>query len=223
MPKGNSSKKINMQTYYDIDSALNYIYNMPDYFNNPKMTESQIRKEVVNHLYGIKKTDIDGRFEIPPNSKYADIIKKINELDASKSGNVKKYVEDKVHSLIEGLNGKQLRELGQELGYENITHWKSKEQRKSMVTWQVVSRFDEGYGNPILRTSLAEPTWKVERIVRDVKTRFTHIEIGRERLAKAISGLSSKEIKAYGKQLTWNKEQYEKYIREIKRLKVDGT
>ena len=70
---------------------------------------------------------------------------------------------------------------------------------------------------------MAEPTWKVERVVQNIKTNFTHIEIGRERLAKAISGLSSKEIKAYGKQLAWNKEQHEKYIREIKRLKADDT
>ena len=227
MPKGNSGKKVqtNSQTYYNITDALDRIsiYNMPDFLQDTKMSEEEIRKAIIEHKFGIYETDIDGRFDVTANSKYADIINKINKIDASSSERggrlTQNYVSDKVHSFIDGMDGRQLRELGQELGFSRITSWKTKEQRKNMIAWYVSDRFVTNYGNSEIRDkTLAQPSFRIDNVVHDVKNRFSHTELGRERLAKVISGLSQKEIKAYGKELSWNKENHEKYLREIKRL-----
>ena len=88
-----------------------------------------------------------------------------------------------------------------------------------MIAWYVSDRFVTNYGNSAIRDkTLAQPSFRIDNVVHDVKNRFSHTELGRERLAKVISGLSQKEIKAYGKELSWNKENHEKYLREIKRL-----
>ena len=210
--------KLDSGTYYKIFDAIERIQHVPDFLNE-KMNDTEIRQAVIDHKLGITDTDIDGRFEISSKSKYSNVINEINHIDVSKRNgeSIEKYVDGRVGALTKDMNGKQLRELGQELGFSNITMWKSREQRQKFVSWYVYDRFVTNNGNmPLRDKTLAQQSFRIDKTVNNVKSIFTHNQIGRERLINAVSGLSKKERNAYGEKLS--EDMQKKYFEEIKKI-----
>lgn len=229
MPKGDSGRKkkeINLATYYKMEDGLRRIHLLPDYLNE-KMTDDEIRSAIieavkrgehVNVPYGMDKTDLDGRYDIPVGSKYADTINKINNIKLSDTEGYLSYeeMENKIEKITSNFSGKDYRLLANDMNID-VSNYKDKSGRLTKISLDVIHRFaiyQGGSTYKIKRNSLSQMSTQVDEAVHTVKHTISHNQIGRERLHEAMKGLSLAEKKLYRKCLkswpelikTFNKE-----------------
>lgn len=209
-----------------MEDGLRRIHLLPDYLNE-KMTDDEIRSAIieavkrgehVNVPYGMDKTDLDGRYDIPVSSKYADTIHKINNIKFSETESYLSYeeMENKIEKITSNFSGKDYRLLANDMNID-VSNYKDKSGRLTKISLDVIHRFAINKGNVYLtmkRHSLSQMSTQVDEAVHTVKHTISHNQIGRERLHEAMKGLSLAEKKLYRKRLkswpelikTFNKE-----------------
>ena len=166
MPKGNSGRKKN-----DFSSMI-----------LKKLSNLDEDKGEVLELDGdfLRKHDADGRFEISKDSKYADVLKQINDMKVPENigdtGGGLNYIKDFVNKVTSGMSLETVNGLGIEMA-RNASYYRkplllkdfsnSKNQSESLhkISFEIYSRMAKGEMPVLKRYSLGQHTENFYKVI----------------------------------------------------------
>ena len=127
----------------------------------------------------LRKHDADGRFEISKDSKYADVLKQINDMKVpEKIGNTGgglNYIKEFVNKVTSGMSLEAVNGLGLEMArnadyyrkpslLKDFSNSKSQSESLNKISHEIYSCMSKGEMSVLQRYSLGQPTEKFYKI-----------------------------------------------------------